>query len=60
LLAEQLEIKEAVNKELHSVTVIEVKNKERIPQQVGQLTKVIQKLQQRIADLELCVVPETP
>jgi hypothetical protein len=32
MLAEQLEVKEAVNRELLSVTVIEVKTKERIPQ----------------------------
>jgi hypothetical protein len=60
LLAEQLEVKEAVNRALHSVTVIEVQTEERIPQQVAQLEDVIQKLQQCIADLELRVVPETP
>jgi hypothetical protein len=42
------------------VTVIEAKAEERIPQQVAQLEEVIQQLQQRIADLELRTVPETP
>lgn len=42
------------------MTVIEVQAEERVPQQVAQLEEVIQKLQQRIVDLELCVVPETP
>jgi hypothetical protein len=60
LLVEQLEVKEAVNRALRSVTVIEVKTEERIPQQVAQLAEVIQKLQQCIADLELRAVPETP
>jgi hypothetical protein len=60
LLAEQLEVKELVNRALCSVTVIEVQAEERVPQQVAQLEEVIQKLQQCIADLELHVVPETP
>jgi hypothetical protein len=32
LLAEQLEVKEAINRALRSMTVIEVQTKERIPQ----------------------------
>jgi len=60
LLAEQLEVKERVNRALRSVTIIETKAKERVPQQVVQLEEVIQQLQQCIADLELRVVPETP
>jgi chromosome segregation ATPase len=60
LLVEQLEVKEMVNRALRSVTVIEVKAEERIPQQVVQLEEVIQQLQLRIADLELRAVPETP
>jgi hypothetical protein len=56
----QLEVKERVNRALRSVTVVEVKAEERIPQQVVQLEEVIQQLQQRIADLELRAVPETP
>jgi cell division protein FtsL len=49
-----------VHRALLSMTVIEVKTKEQVPQQVAQLEEVIQQLQQRIADLELCTVPETP
>jgi hypothetical protein len=32
LLAEQLEVQERIHKELHSVTVIEVKMEDRLPQ----------------------------
>jgi flagellar biosynthesis chaperone FliJ len=60
LLAEQLEVQERVHKALRSVTVIEVKIEERVPQQVAQLEEVIQQLQQCIADLELRTMPETP
>jgi hypothetical protein len=45
LLAEQLEVKEMVNRALCSVTVVEVKAEERVPQQVAQLEEVIQQLQ---------------
>jgi hypothetical protein len=60
LLAEKLEVQERVHKELHSVTVIEVKMENRLPQQVNQLEEVIQQLQQCITDLELRTIPETP
>jgi hypothetical protein len=60
LITEQLEVKEQVNRALLSVTIIEVRAEERIPQQVAQLEEVIQQLQQCIADLELRTVPETP
>jgi hypothetical protein len=60
LLAEKLEVKEAVNRALRSVTVVEIKAEDRVIQQVDQLIETIQKQQQRIADLELHVVPETP
>jgi hypothetical protein len=60
LLTEQLEVKERVNRALRSVTVVEVQTEEQVPQQVAQLEEVIQKLQQRITDLELRAVPETP
>jgi hypothetical protein len=49
-----------VNIAILSVTIFEVKTKERVPQQVVQIKEVIQHLQQRIADLELRIVPETP
>jgi hypothetical protein len=43
-----------------SMTIIEVRDEERIPQQVAQLEEVIQQLQQCITDLELRTVPKTP
>jgi chromosome segregation ATPase len=60
LLAEQLEVKEAVNRALHSVTGLEPQAEDRVTHQVEKLTEAIQQLQQRIADLELCTVPDTP
>jgi hypothetical protein len=60
LLAEQLEVQERVHKALHSVTIIEVKMEDRLPQQVTQLEEVIHQLQQCITDLELRFVLETP
>jgi hypothetical protein len=60
LLTEQLEVKEMVKKTLRSVTLVEIKAEERVPQQVAQLEEVIQQLQQHIADLELRTVPERP
>jgi hypothetical protein len=56
----QLEVKEMVNRALHFVTVVELKDEERVPQQVVQLEEVIQQLQQRIVYSELRTVPETP
>jgi hypothetical protein len=41
LLAKQLEVKESVSRELHSVTVIEIKEKDRVSKKVEQLTEVI-------------------
>jgi hypothetical protein len=60
LLAEQLEVQERVHKALHSMTVIEVKMEDCLPQQVTQLVEVIQQIQQRIMDLELRTMPKTP
>jgi hypothetical protein len=59
LLVEKLKVKEMVNRELLSMTVVEVNTKERVPQQVAQLEEVIQELQQCITDLELRTMPET-
>jgi flagellar hook-associated protein FlgK len=42
------------------VTVLEIKVEDQNAQQVNQLTEAIQQLQQRIAELEICIVPETP
>jgi hypothetical protein len=60
LLAEQLEVKEAVNRALRSVMGLEKKEEEPVEHQVAQLVEAIQQLQQRITDLELCTVPNTP
>jgi hypothetical protein len=49
-----------VNRALRSVTIVEVKAEERIPQQVVKLEEVIKQLQQCIEYLELRAVPETP
>jgi hypothetical protein len=60
LLAEQLEVKEAVNKALRCMTGLEPKVEDRVEHQVEHLAEAIQQLQQRIADLELRTVPDTP
>jgi hypothetical protein len=60
LLTEKLEFKERVNIALLYVNIVEVQTKEQVTQQVAQMEEVIQKLHQCIADLELCIVPETP
>jgi hypothetical protein len=60
LLAKQLETQERVHKALRFVTIIEVKMEDHLPRQVTRLEEVIQQLQQRITDLELRTVPETP
>ena len=53
-------MKEAVNRALLLVTSLEPQVEDRVTQQVEQLAKSIQQLQQRIAYLELCTVPDTP
>ena len=60
MLAEQLETQERVHKALFSVTIIEVKMEDHLPQQVTQLEEVIQQLQQHIMDLEIHTMLETP
>jgi predicted nucleic acid-binding Zn-ribbon protein len=57
---EQLEVKEVVNIALRSMKVLEIKAEDRVTHQVNQIIEAIQQLQQRIVDLELCIVPETP
>jgi hypothetical protein len=44
LLAEQLEVKEMVNRTLRSMKIVKVKAEERVPHQVAQLEEVIQQL----------------
>jgi hypothetical protein len=53
-------VKEAVNKALHSVTVLEPKAEDQVAHQVEHLVEAIQQLQQRIEELELRTVPSTP
>ena len=60
LLAEQLKVKEVVNRALRSVTVLELNKEDQVPQQVNQLAETIQQLQQCIADFELRTIHETP
>jgi hypothetical protein len=60
LLAKQLEVKEVVNKALHSVTSLETQVKDRVTHQVGKLVEAIQQLHQQITDLELHIAPKTP
>jgi hypothetical protein len=60
LLAGQLKVKEAVNRALFSVTGLEPQAEDQVEHQVEQLAEAIQQLQQRITDLELCTVPNTP
>jgi hypothetical protein len=60
LLIEHLEVKEAVNRSLCSVTSSQPQIEDRVTHQVEQLTEVIQQLQQRIVDLELRTMPNTP
>jgi VIT1/CCC1 family predicted Fe2+/Mn2+ transporter len=59
LLAEQIGVKEAVNRALRSVTGLEKKEEDPVEHQVAKLAEAIQQLQQRIADLELQTVPST-
>jgi len=56
----QIGIEEAVNRSFHSVTGLEQKEKEPIECQVMKLAEVIQQLQQRVVDLELHTIPQTP
>jgi hypothetical protein len=60
VIAEQLETQERIHKALHSMTIIEVKMEDHLPQQVTQLEEVIQQLQKRITNLELHTMLETP
>jgi hypothetical protein len=46
LLAEQLEVKETVNRALHSVTGLEPQAEDRVTHQVEQIVEAAQQLQQ--------------
>jgi hypothetical protein len=60
LLTKKIGIEEAVNKAFRSVTGLEKKVKEPIECQVMNLVEFIRKLQQRIMELELHTIPQTP
>jgi hypothetical protein len=60
LLAKHIGIEETVNKSFRSVTGLEQKAKEPIEFQVMKLVEVIQQLQQRVMELELQTIPQTP
>jgi hypothetical protein len=60
LLAKQIEIEEAVNRAFLSVTNLEKKVEEPIEHQVMKLAEFIQQLQQRVMELELQTIPQTP
>jgi VIT1/CCC1 family predicted Fe2+/Mn2+ transporter len=60
LLAKQIGIEEAVNRAFLSVTGLEQKAEEPIERQVTKLAEVIQQLQQRVMELELQTIPQTP
>jgi hypothetical protein len=60
LLVKQIGIEEAVNRAFLSVTGLEQKAEEPIECQVMKLAEVIQQLQQRVMELELQTIPQTP
>jgi hypothetical protein len=57
---EQVRVKEAVARELLSVTSLEKMEEDLVESQVVKLEEAIQQLQQRIVELELKTVPRTP
>jgi vacuolar-type H+-ATPase subunit D/Vma8 len=56
----QIRIEEAVNRSFLSMTGLEQKAEDRIEHQVMTLAEVIQQIQQRVMDLELQTIPQTP
>jgi hypothetical protein len=56
-LAEQIGIREAMNRALHSVSGLAQMEEETTEIQVGKLVEAIQQLQARVVELELQVVP---
>jgi vacuolar-type H+-ATPase subunit D/Vma8 len=58
-LAGKLKVKEAVNRELRSVTVLETHAEDQVEHQVEQLMEAIQHIQQRVEDLEFRTMPNT-
>jgi proline dehydrogenase len=60
LLTGQLEVKEAVNTTLRSMTGLEPQVEDHVENQVEKLAEAIHQLQQQIAYLEIHIVPDTP
>jgi vacuolar-type H+-ATPase subunit D/Vma8 len=60
LLVKKIGIEEAVNGAFRSVIGLEKKAEEPIERQVMKLAEVIQQLQQRVVELELQTIPQTP
>jgi uncharacterized protein YaaN involved in tellurite resistance len=60
LLTKKIGIEEAVNKAFHSMIVLEQKAEEPIECQVMKLVEFIHQLQQRVMELELQTIPQTP
>jgi hypothetical protein len=60
LLTKQIGFEEVVNRAFRSVTGLEKKAEEPIEHQVMKLNEVIQQLQQRVMELELHTIPQTP
>jgi hypothetical protein len=56
---EQIGVREAVTRALHSVLRLAPMEKETTNNQVGKLTEAIQQLQARVAELELQAVSST-
>jgi hypothetical protein len=59
LLTKQIRIKEVVNRAFFFVTGLEKKAEEPLECQVMKLAEVIQKIQQRVVELELQTIPGT-
>jgi uncharacterized protein YaaN involved in tellurite resistance len=60
MLAKHIGIEEVVKRSFFSMTDLEQKEEDPIECQVMKLVEVIQQLQQRVVDLELQLIPQTP
>jgi hypothetical protein len=60
LLMKQIGIEEVINRASISVTSLQKKVEDPIKCQVMTFVEVIQELQQRVVDLELHAIPQTP
>jgi len=53
LLVDQIGVKEAVIREIHSVTSLEQMEEDPVESQIGKLVEAIQQQHQRVVELEL-------